>query len=92
MADNESAMVTGTCQISGASIITTSLQATDPGHVNFSGAFTQAHHSQWQLREVQRDPGHRLLPHPGGPDHGLGQRAACPLNGIQMVSRSGGTI
>jgi len=45
IADNESAMVTGTCQISGAGIITTSIQATDPGHVNYNGAFPQANHS-----------------------------------------------
>src|SRR4051794_9454862 len=45
IADNESATVTGTYQISGAGITTTGIQATDPGHVNFSGAFTQANNS-----------------------------------------------
>jgi hypothetical protein len=59
LADNESATVNGTCQISGSGI-TTSIHATNPGNVNFSGTLAQSNHSQGQLREVQRYPGHRL--------------------------------
>jgi hypothetical protein len=43
--DNETAKVTGTYQISGSGITTTSIQAIDPANVNFSGTFTQANNS-----------------------------------------------
>src|SRR6185312_16651880 len=40
--DNEGSTVTGAYAISGSGVTTTSVQATDPANVNFSGAFTQA--------------------------------------------------
>src|SRR5437764_13431457 len=36
---------TGTYQISGSGITTTSIKATDPTNVNFNGTFTQANNS-----------------------------------------------
>jgi hypothetical protein len=40
--DNETSTVTGSYAISGAGITGTSVRATDPGNVNFTGTFTQA--------------------------------------------------
>jgi hypothetical protein len=54
-----------------AGITITSIQATDPGNVNFSGIVPQANHSKGNYVKFSAIQANGFT-HPGDPGHGLG--------------------
>jgi len=84
--DNEDDRVTGTYQISGTGITTTSITATDPANVNFNGTFTQANNSNGnyvRFTSIQAT-GFTLKAVPTSSTFGV---LRAPVNGIQIIPR-----
>ena len=82
--DNGSATVTGTYSISGGGITTTSVKATDPGNVNFSGTFTQANNSNGNYVKFTSVQGTSFTI-TATPTTASDGALRAPLNGIQIV-------
>jgi hypothetical protein len=81
--DNNSATRTGTYQISGTSITTTSINLTDAANTNFSGTFTQANNSAGNYVVFSiAATGFTLTAIPSTASDGA-QRA--PVNGMQII-------
>ena len=81
--DNSSATRTGTYQISGAGISTTTISATDASGANFNGTFVQANNSSGNYVVFTVNATAFTLKATPGASSDANPRA--PLNGIQIV-------
>src|ERR1035438_2907762 len=81
--DNSSATRTGTYQISGAGISTTTISATDASGANFNGTFVQANNSSGNYVVFTVNAAAFTLKATPGSSSDANPRA--PLNGIQIV-------
>ena len=83
---NGTATRTGTYQISGAGITTTSINLTDAANTNFSGTFVQANNSNGNyVMFTINATGFTLTAIPGAASDGV---MRAPVNGIQIVPHS----
>jgi hypothetical protein len=83
--DNAAAVRTGSYQISGTGITTTSVNLTDPASTDFSGAYTQANNSNGNyVKFTIATTGFTITATPGAASDGVPR---APLNGMQIVPR-----